>query len=99
MLNTHPGYLILHLTASPWENPFIESFHSRLRDEVLNRESFASRLEAQVILNDYRPRYNDERPHSSLGYKTPSEMRALSCSPSAGTFVSPDEQTDQVAAA
>lgn len=61
--------------GSPWENPFIESFHSRLRDEVLNRETFGSRLEAQVIVDDFRRRYNDERPHSSLGYKTPSEAR------------------------
>jgi transposase InsO family protein len=61
--------------GSPWENPFAESFHSRLRDEVLNRESFANLLEARVILGDFRSRYNDERPHSSLGYKTPTEAR------------------------
>ena len=57
--------------GSPWENPFSESFHSRLRDEVLNREVFSSRLEAKVVLEDYRQHYNDERPHSSLGYQTP----------------------------
>ena len=61
--------------GSPWENPFAESFHSRLRDEVLNRESFANLLEARVILGDFRGRYNDERPHSALGYKTPTEAR------------------------
>ncbi len=73
--------------GSPWENPFIESFHSRLRDEVLNRESFANRLEAHVILQDFRRRYNDERPHSSLGYKTPSEawLAATPARPGAAT--------------
>jgi putative transposase len=61
--------------GSPWENPFSESFHSRLRDELLNRESFSCRLEAKVVLDDYRCYYNESRPHSSLGYQTPNEVR------------------------
>ena len=61
--------------GSPWENPYSESFNSRLRDEVLNREVFGSRLEAKVILEDYRQHYNETRPHSSLGYQTPQQAR------------------------
>ncbi len=57
--------------GSPWQNPYIESFNSRLRDECLNRELFSGLLEAQVILADWREDYNASRPHSSLGYKSP----------------------------
>jgi putative transposase len=59
--------------GSPWENGYIESFHDKLRDECLNRELFGSLLEAQIILEGWRNEYNDLRPHSSLGYRTPAE--------------------------
>ena len=64
--------------GSPWENAYVESFNSRLRDELLNREEFASMAEAKVLAKDYRRQYNDERPHSSLKYQTPSAY-AASC--------------------
>ena len=63
--------------GSPWENGFSESFNSRLRDECLNQEDFYSLLEAQVVLNEYRRFFNKERPHSALGYQTPTEYAAL----------------------
>jgi putative transposase len=47
--------------------------HDKLRDECLNRELFGSLREAQVILEQWRLEYNEERPHSSLGYQTPAE--------------------------
>ena len=59
--------------GSPWENGHIESFHDKLRDECLNRELFGSLLEARIILEQWRAEYNDQRPHSSLGYLTPAE--------------------------
>lgn len=59
--------------GSPWENGHIESFHDKLRDECLNRELFGSLAEARVILESWRMEYNEQRPHSSLGYQTPSE--------------------------
>lgn len=62
--------------GSPWENPFIESFHSRLRDELLKREDFHSVREARVVLQDHRTYYNNARPHSSLSYATPAEFAA-----------------------
>lgn len=61
--------------GSPWQNPFVESFHSRLRDEFLNREAFNTVSEFQVRIEACRRSYNDERPHSSLGYQTPTEFR------------------------
>lgn len=60
--------------GSPWENPFIESFNGSLRDECLNMEVFADTREAQELVETWRCDYNDLRPHSSLGYKTPSEF-------------------------
>lgn len=64
--------------GSPWENAYIESFHDKLRDELLNREIFGSLREAQIILESWRCEYNEDRPPSSLGYQTPSEL-AASC--------------------
>ncbi len=60
--------------GSPWENPFIESFNGKLRDELLNCEVFDTLHEAQVLAHDYRIDYNSYRPHSSLGQLTPLEF-------------------------
>jgi putative transposase len=60
--------------GSPWENPFIESFNGKLRDELLNVEAFTTLLEAQVLAEDFRVEYNTYRPHSSLGQLTPAEF-------------------------
>ena len=51
-------------------------------DEILNRELLGSVLEAKVIVREWRLEYNNRRPHSSLGYKTPAEF-AASCIASA----------------
>ena len=55
----------------PWQNGFTESFHGKLRDELLDREVFASVAEAQVRLGVHQRWYNEERPHSSLKYRPP----------------------------
>lgn len=60
--------------GSPWENPYSESFNSRLRDEFLNVEAFGSKLEAKVLGSEHRDKYNNRRPHSSLGDLTPAEF-------------------------
>jgi len=62
--------------GSPWENPFVESFNGRLRDELLNIEEFGSITEACVIIEDWREEYNTYRPHSALGGLTPAEYAA-----------------------
>jgi putative transposase len=61
--------------GSPWENPFVESFNGRSRDELLNIEEFANLVEAKVIVEDWRIEYNTYRPHSALGGMTPVEFR------------------------
>ena len=57
--------------GSPWQNGYIESFHSRFRDECLNREWLWKLCEARVVIEDWRQHYNTERPHSRLGYLSP----------------------------
>jgi putative transposase len=60
----------------PWENGYIESFHSRLRDEFLERNEFEDVGDARAKGAWYRREYNNVRPHSSLGYETPKEFSA-----------------------
>lgn len=61
--------------GSPWQNGFRESFHGRFRDEFLNGTLFRSVAEARVMMESYRQEYNTERPHQSLGYRTPLEFK------------------------
>jgi len=70
------GVEVLYISpGSPWQNGFIESFNGKFRDECLNQEIFLSKAEAQVVVDWWRQVYNWERPHSSLGGKTPMEAR------------------------
>jgi transposase InsO family protein len=62
--------------GSPWENAYSESFNSRFRDELLDRELFTSMLEAKVLVSEYKQEYNQQRPHSSLNYQTPAAFAA-----------------------
>jgi putative transposase len=62
--------------GSPWENGYIESFHSRARDEFFEREEFESVADARAKGSWYRREFNTVRPHSSLGYMTPREFSA-----------------------
>jgi hypothetical protein len=52
-----------------------------LRDEFLNVESFTSLLEAKVLGEEHRDKYNHRRPHSSLGDLTPAEFAAACLTP------------------
>lgn len=77
--------------GSPWENGYVESFNSRFRDELLNREEFEDLTEACWHIERWRLAYNEERPHSSLGYQTPSEF-ASQCAASASVAALPSLQ-------
>lgn len=59
--------------GSPWQNGYAESFHSRLRDELLNMEQFESVRHARECIAAWRDDYNDDRPHGALNGLTPSE--------------------------
>jgi putative transposase len=62
--------------GKPWQNGTDESFNGRFRDECLNLEWFRNRVEAAVVIERWRCEYNEVRPHSSLGYLTPSEFKS-----------------------
>jgi putative transposase len=57
--------------GKPVQNAHVESFHGKLRDECLNASWFANLFEARRKIASWRKEYNEERPHSSLGYRTP----------------------------
>jgi putative transposase len=60
--------------GKPVENAYIESFNGRFRDECLNENWFLTLEHARGIIEKWRIDYNNERPHSSLGYLTPEEF-------------------------
>jgi putative transposase len=60
--------------GKPNENAYIESFNGKFRDECLNEHWFLSLAHARSVIEDWRIEYNTERPHSSLGNRTPAEF-------------------------
>lgn len=62
--------------GKPMQNGRVESFHGRLREECLNLSWFQNLFDARRKIAAWRTEYNEERPHSSLGYKTPKEFAA-----------------------
>lgn len=74
--------------GSPWQNGYAESFHNRLRDEFLSQEEFENLSAARELTRRWRRDYNEYRPHSSLGYDTPSQF-ANRWSASAATSAAP----------
>lgn len=80
--------------GAPWENAHSETFISRMRDELLDREVFANLKEAKVLAEDYRDHYNHHRPHGALGYLTPAQFAAIEAL--AGQDFGPSEQLESV---
>jgi len=60
--------------GSPWQNGHAESFMARLRAECLDAEVFFNLPDARLKLNLYRRYYNQQRPHSALGYIPPAQF-------------------------
>jgi putative transposase len=68
---------LLHIQpGKPTQNAHVESFHGRLREECLNLSWFQNLFEAGRRIAAWRKQYNEQRPHSSLGYQTPQEFAA-----------------------
>lgn len=67
--------------GKPQQNAFAESFIGRLRDECLNETLFTSLPQARAVLAAWQRDYNEVRPHSSLGGRTPASIRLPPCSP------------------
>lgn len=60
--------------GKPNQNAYCESFNARFRDECLNQNWFTSLSRAKQMIEDWRKEFNEERPHSSLNYKTPKQF-------------------------
>jgi putative transposase len=61
--------------ASPWENAYVETWHDKLRDELLNEELLITPQEARIVIADWINHYNHDRPHSRPGNQTPATVR------------------------
>lgn len=80
--------------GSPWENGYAESFNSKCRDEFLNAEEFDTVPHARAMGAAWEEDYNDVRPHSALGYLTPSEF-ARTCAASVRATPSLQQHTSE----
>jgi len=65
--------------GKPQQNGHNESFNGRLRDELLNETLFRSLPHARAVLEDWRRDYNEQRPHSKLGWLTPRDYACAIC--------------------
>jgi putative transposase len=61
--------------GKPSQNGFVESFNGRFRDECLDQSWFTGLADARATVEAWRRDYNDRRPHSALGYRTPEQVR------------------------
>lgn len=77
--------------GKPWQNGADESFNGHFRNECLSMEWFRCRTEAAIVIEAWRLHYNDVRPHSSIGYLTPSEF-TRQCTQSGTTRRGPTSQ-------
>ena len=69
---------LIHIQPGrPMQNGHVESFNGRLRDECLNANWFCNLMHDRAKITAWRDEYNGERPHSSLGYRTPNEFAAV----------------------
>jgi len=81
--------------GSPWENGYIESFNSKLRDELLNRELFLHIDELRYVADRWCLDYNHYRPHSSLDYMAPAAFAATCQSSDSATLHRKIEDTQK----
>jgi putative transposase len=61
--------------GKPWQNGSNESFNGKFRDECLSMEWFKNRIDAKMVIDNWRRHYNEVRPHSSLKNLTPHEFK------------------------
>ena len=70
--------VLVHIEPGrPMQNGYVESFNGRLRDECLNANWFVNIVDAKQKIERWRVEYNEERPHSSLDYRTPNEFAGV----------------------
>lgn len=62
--------------GAPWQNPYVEAFNARVRDELLDLELFDTLAEAKLVIADWHAAYNAEHPHSALAMLSPARFAA-----------------------
>jgi putative transposase len=72
----HGVKLAFRRPGTPTDNPFIEAFNGRVREECLDQQWFYSLEEARICLEEWRKDYNTNRPHTALGNQTPAAYAA-----------------------
>ena len=60
--------------GKPQQNGYIERFNRTYREEVLDAFAFDNLNQARLLTQAWMWIYNNERPHSSLGYLTPMQF-------------------------
>jgi putative transposase len=73
--------------GKPTQNAHVESFHGRLREECLRVSWFTNLFDARRKIANWKTEYNEQRPHSSLGYRTPAEFARVAITQSNGKDV------------
>jgi len=61
--------------GKPWQNGSNESFNGKFRDECLSMQWFKNRIDAKILIEEFRRQFNEVRPHSSLAQLTPAQFK------------------------
>jgi putative transposase len=61
--------------GKPWQNGSNESFNGKFRDECLSMQWFKNRIDAKILIEEFRRQFNEVRPHSSLAQLTPIQFK------------------------
>lgn len=76
--------------GKPTDNAYIESFNGKFRADCLNQHWFMTLDAARQKMEDWRVDYNEVRPHSAIGNKSP-----ISLMNGSGASGSPEAQTPE----
>jgi putative transposase len=74
--------------GKPWQNGSNESFNGKFRDECLSMQWFKNRIDAKILIEEFRRQFNEVRPHSSLEQLTPAEFKRTISTISPATAIS-----------
>lgn len=74
ILKSYGARISMSRTGNCYDNACVESFHSQIKKEKVYQRKYKTRDEAKISIYNYLISfYNQYRPHSSIGYKTPNE--------------------------